>query len=92
MFISVGSNRFYKEFEKLGGHTFIKELGINPLFLEEEDPIKQMDYVIEVLENLSLEDAKKIYIENLPKIKENKRIILDWIYNNTEFLRNYILN
>ena len=32
----AGANRFYKEFEKLGGHTFIKELGINPLFLQED--------------------------------------------------------
>lgn len=92
LFISVGANRFYKEFEKLGGYTFIKELGINPLFLEEEDPIVQMDYVIEALEKLSLEDAKRIYIENVPKIKQNKKLILDWIYNNTDFLREYILN
>jgi len=92
LFVSVGANRFYKEFEKLGGHTFIKELGINPLFLEEDDPIKQMDYLIEALEKISIEDAKRIYTENLPKIKENKRIILDWIYKNTDFLRDYILN
>ena len=91
LFVSVGANRFYKEFEKLGGHTFIKELGINPLFLEEDDPIKQMDYLIEALEKISLEDAKRIYIESLPKIRENKSIILDWIYKNTEFLRDYIL-
>lgn len=91
LFVSVGANRFYKEFEKLGGHTFIKELGINPLFLEEDDPIIQMDYLIEALDKISLDDAKRIYTENLPKIKENKSIILDWIYKNTEFLRDYIL-
>ena len=91
LFVSVGANRFYKEFEKLGGHTFIKELGINPLFLEEDDPIIQMDYLIEAFDKISLDDAKRIYTENLPKIKENKSIILDWIYKNTEFLRDYIL-
>ena len=91
LFISVGSNKFYREFEKLGGHTFIKELGINPLFLETEDPIKQMDYVIEALGKISLEDAKRIYLENLPKIKHNKKLILDWIYNEMNYFREFIL-
>ena len=75
----------------MGGHTFINELGINPIFLETEDPIKQMDYVIEALEKISLEDAKRIYLENLPKIKENKKIILDWIYNELDYFRKFIL-
>lgn len=92
LFVSVGANRFYKEFEKLGGHTFIKELGINPNFLEEEDPIKQIDYVLEVLNDMTLDDVKKIYHDNLPKIKENKKIMLDWVYDNTNFLREYIIN
>jgi hypothetical protein len=91
LFISVGANKFYREFEKLGGHTFIKELGINPLFLETEDPLKQMDYVIECLEKLSIEDTKRIYLENLSKIQENKKIILDWIYNELDYFRQFIL-
>ena len=49
-----------------------------------------MDYLIDTLNKISLED-KRIYTENLPKIKENKSIILDWVYKNTEFLRDYIL-
>ena len=50
-----------------------------------------MDYVIEALERISLEDAKRIYLENLPKIKENKKIILDWIYNELDYFRQFIL-
>jgi hypothetical protein len=66
-------------------------LGINPLFLETEDPINQMDFVIEALEKISLEDAKQIYLENLPKIKHNKKLILDWIYNEMNYFREFIL-
>ena len=50
-----------------------------------------MDYVIEALEKISLEDAKQIYLENLPKIKHNKQLILDWIYNEMNYFREFIL-
>jgi hypothetical protein len=92
LFISVGANQFYREFEQLGGHTFIKELNLNPNFINEEDPIKQMDYVIECLSNHSKDDIKKIYLNNIDKIKHNKKLILDWVYDNTNFIREYIIN
>ena len=54
-----------------------------------------MDYLIDHRSHkISLEDQSllNLYIENLPKIRwNNKSIILDWVYKNTEFLRDYIL-
>lgn len=91
LFIIVGANKFYKEFEKIGGHTFLNELGITNDFLKEDDPIKQIDMILPILKSLSIEDSKKIYENNLEKIKENKNILLNWVYDNTEFLRQYII-
>jgi len=92
IFVSIGCNKFYREFEKIGGYNFIKELGINPLFLQEDDPIKQVDYLINALSNLTIDDISSMYIENIDKINHNKKLILNYYIDNMEFVRNYILN
>jgi hypothetical protein len=70
-----GSNKIYKEYEKLGINLFLEEFGL--IGIENKDSIEQIDMIITFLKKIDIEWIRNFYINNFDKILDNKKKLIN---------------
>lgn len=65
-----GSNKVYTEYERIGIDLFLDEFGLEGIQTKNE--LEQIDMIVNFLKTKNIDNSKKIFIEKLPILKENK--------------------
>jgi hypothetical protein len=82
-----GSNKVYKEFEKIGIDLFLDKFGLGGI--ETKNELEQIDMIIDFLEKTNLEDIRSIFIENYHILESNRKKMIEHyckIMNNVNVL------
>ena len=74
-----GSNKVYDDYNKIGIDLFLDEFGLNGI--ENKNEIEQIDMIIDFLKNQNINDIKNLFIEKTPKLKENKKKLINHYCN-----------
>ena len=65
-----GSNKVYSEYERIGIDLFLDEFGLQGI--QNKNELEQIDMIVDFLKTKNLDDSKKMFIEKLPLLKQNK--------------------
>jgi hypothetical protein len=69
-----GSNKIYKEYAKIGVDLFLDDFGLNGI--EDKNELEQIDIIINFLKNQNVTDARNLFIQKTPILKENKQKLI----------------
>jgi hypothetical protein len=69
-----GSNKVYKEFEKIGIDLFLDDFGLNGI--QNKNELEQIDMIIDFLKNRNQNNIRNIFIEKTDDIKQNKENLI----------------
>lgn len=70
-----GSNKVYKEFERIGINLFLDEFGLSGI--ETKNELEQIDMIVNFLEKNSLEDIRNIFIKNFDILESNRKKLIE---------------
>ena len=69
-----GSNKVYKEFEKIGINLFLDDFGLNGI--QNKNELEQIDMIIDFLKNTNQNNIRNIFIEKTDDIRQNKENLI----------------
>jgi len=70
-----GSNKVYKEFERIGIDLFLDKFGLTGI--ETKNEMEQIDMIIEFLQKTNLEDIRNIFIQNYHILESNRKKLIE---------------
>jgi hypothetical protein len=70
-----GSNKVYKEFERIGINLFLDEFGLSGI--ETKNELEQIDMIVNFLQKNSLEDIRNIFIKNFDILESNRKKLIE---------------
>lgn len=74
-----GSNKIYRECEKLGIDLFLDEFGLNGI--EDKNELIQIDMIVNCLKNTNIESLQDLYIKKYKILKSNKEKMINHFYD-----------